>query len=123
MTIECRKCALVLLSLCAMLLTRTAAAEDVVLSTPNYKMRINPAGFRYEFERPDGTPYLGAHAQSGLQIGKGDGPVSDVVEARLDHRLNGRSRFIVKTADGISAKVIVTLHDNRAMVAVTPDAE
>jgi hypothetical protein len=122
MMIDRSKCAAVLVSLAVMLLASSipAAAEDVVLSTPTYRIRINPAGFRYGFEKPDGTPWLGAHAQSGLQIGKGDDATSDVTEAKAEKKSDAEATFAVKTADGINATVTVKLTPHRAAIAVKP---
>src|SRR5688500_3014824 len=97
-----------------------AAAEDIVLSTPTYKMRINPAGFRYGFEKPDGTPWLAPHAQSGLQIGKGDAAASEVSDAKAEKKSDTEATFAVKTADGISATVTVKLTPQRAQLSVKP---
>src|SRR5687768_14030910 len=95
------KCASVPVLLAIVLLSSggvAAAADDIVLSTPTYNMRINLAGFRYGFEKPDGTPWLAPHAQSGLQIGKGDAAASDVTEAKAEKTSDTEATFAVKTA-------------------------
>ena len=122
MMVERLKCAVIHLSLGVVLLmcSNAVAAEDVVLSTPTYKMRINPAGFRYAFEKSDGTPWLGAHAQSGLQIGKGDAAASDVTEVKAEKKSDTEATFAVKTADGISATVTVKLTPHRTSLSVKP---
>ncbi|MGB7158888.1 MAG: TIM-barrel domain-containing protein [Tepidisphaeraceae bacterium] len=116
------KSASVLVSLAVMCLTCgiAVAAEDVVLSTATYKMRINPDGFRYGFEKPDGAPWLAAHARSGLQIGKGDHAASDVIEATAKSGSETEAAFAVKTKDGISATVTVKLTPHRATISVKP---
>lgn len=115
------KCAPVLVSLAMMLLTcGIAAAEDVVLATPTYTMRIDPAGFRYGFEKPDGSPWLAAHAQSGLQIGRGDGAASDVNEAKVESKSDSEATFTVNTAEGVRATVTVKLAPHRASLSVRP---
>src|SRR4051794_22780833 len=114
--IERSRCAFIVLSLAVMLVTRgVRAADDIVLTTPTFKMRINPAGFRYGFERSDGTLSLGAHAQSGLQLGKGDDGAADVTEAKIQSKSDTEATFVVKTSNGISARVTVKLMPHRAV--------
>jgi hypothetical protein len=117
------KCALALLSLLAIFVARSAAAEEVVLSTPNYTMRINPAGFRYSFEKADGKPLLTAHAQSGLQLSKGDGEASDVTDAKVESKSDTDAVFSVTSKDGTKATVTIKLAPHRASLAVKPVAD
>ncbi len=73
----------------------TGAPPDspIVLDAGSYRVRIDPAGFRYGIERRDGTVIAGPHAESGLQIlreGRGGAVVStssvrsDVARSRRD---------------------------------------
>jgi hypothetical protein len=107
-----------------MLLTcGVAAAEDVVLSTSNYKMRINPTGFRYSFEKADGKPLLAAHAQSGLQLSKSDGEASEVTDAKVESKSDTDAVFTVTSKDGAKATVTVKLAPHRASLSVKPTAD
>ena len=76
-----QRCLCMLLVFCMLLsvLPFTAAAEElpassadestITISTTNYKMKIEKTGFRYSFEKPDGTPIIAAHGTSGLRFG------------------------------------------------------
>jgi alpha-glucosidase (family GH31 glycosyl hydrolase) len=56
------------------------------ISTTNYVLRINKAGFRHSFEKPDGTVIAPPHAKSGLVFG-GSPATSSEVKVKSESRV------------------------------------
>lgn len=98
--------------------------DDVfVLSTSNYRLRIEKNGFRYGFERPDGEVIVPPHTESGLQIGRQDEALSAVRQASLVERNDEGVVLEVETENGISARVQIQPGPDRVRLAVDPEQE
>lgn len=95
------------------------AAEPILLSGPDYRMRIEPAGFRFSFQRPDGAAWVPAHATSGLQLGKN---VDSLQEVRTTEQQSD-GRFVVTTEGGLRAAVAVRLEKGHVRLSVRPEEE
>ena len=125
-------CMLLVFCMLLSVLPFTAAAEEppassadesmITISTTNYKMKIEKAGFRYSFEKPDGTPIIAAHETSGLRFGAAGSEPSDVVSTEYSGEVNGVHTFRVKNANNMEADVTVTPSGNHVEIEVVPDA-
>jgi len=97
--------------------------DAVVISTPSYRLRIHKQGFRYQFERPDHTVFVPAHASSGLQIGEGDSPLSNIRSASVTGRRGNEVIFKVTTESGTSAQVSITPQTDDVRFSVRPEKD
>jgi hypothetical protein len=91
----------------------------VILKGATFVIRVWPAGFRYQFERLDGSVIAPAHAVSGIALRKGDvgGPVTETRELAVD---GSRLQALVRTADGLWARVVIELAPDGAHLSVDP---
>ena len=127
-----RLCMLLVFCMLLSVLPFTAAAEElpassadesmITISTTNYKMKIEKVGFRYSFEKPDGTTIIEAHETSGLRFGAAGSEPSDVVSTEYKGEANGVHTFRVKNANNMEADVTVTPSVNHVEIEVVPDA-
>jgi hypothetical protein len=92
----------------------------LVIEAKTYRVRVDPKGFRLQIERPDKQVIAPAHAISGLQLVAADGRGGDVV-ATEDAKVKGSTlEAVVRTADGVSARVTIAATDEQFSVAVVP---
>lgn len=94
----------------------------IVVEAPTFRVRIDPAGFRYGIERRDGTVLAAPHAESGLQIRteSGGGAVVSTSNAAVSPRGLDAT---VRTADGIEARVAMTIEPSGFRLSVKPAAD
>jgi alpha-D-xyloside xylohydrolase len=100
-----------------------AVDASLVLEAPTYRVRIDPAGFRYAIERRDSTAVAAPHAESGLQIlteGARGGPVVSTRDANVSPR---GLEATVRTADGLEARVTLALEQAGFRLSVKPTAD
>ena len=109
-----------LLVFCMMLsvLPFTAAAEEppassadksiITIGTANYTMKIEKSGFRYSFEKTDGTTIIEAHETSGLRFGAAGSEPSNVVSTEYKGEANGIYTFRVKNANDMEVTLQYT---------------
>lgn len=96
------------------------SGSPLVLQARTYRVHVERQGFRFRIERPDAQVVAPAHAVSGLQLLGADGRGGDVV-ATADAKLQGETlEAIVRTADGLSARVTLTADNEHLSVAVSP---
>jgi alpha-D-xyloside xylohydrolase len=92
----------------------------IVLDAPAYRVRIDPAGFRYGVERRDGTVLAAPHPESGLQILKEDGGGGPIVSTADVTTTSRGVEGTVRTADGIAARVSLSIETSGFRVSVKP---
>src|SRR4051812_7504478 len=81
-------------------------AEEVQIITANYRIVVNPAGFRFAILRPDGKTIAAAHTTSGLRFGG-----QDAATAVMREGANGAEApvvFDVTNTSGQTAVVEIT---------------
>ncbi|MFW6719435.1 hypothetical protein ACHZ98_04530 [Streptomyces sp. MAR4 CNY-716] len=82
--------------------------RDLVVTGGTYRMTIAKDGFRYGFERRDGTAVAPPHAASGLRVkGPGDAEFADAESARLVSAGRSAAVLDVRLADGGSVRVVL----------------
>ena len=99
------------------------ADSPIVLEAPTYRVRIDPAGFRYGIERRDGTAVAAPHAESGLQIVKDGGSGGAVVSTSDVRTTADRLDATVRTADGLEARVTLSIEKAGLRLSVKPVTE
>ncbi len=87
--------------------------DSVEINTDNYLMTIDKAGFRYAFAKPDGSVWLGKHADSGLIFLN-----SSVVTTELLEQDKQQVVFKVTNELGIEARVTVTPSSHYLKMAI-----
>jgi alpha-glucosidase (family GH31 glycosyl hydrolase) len=92
----------------------------LIITTTNYTLQIEKAGFKFGFQAPDGRMIAPPHPSSGLQLAKTGEEVSDVTETRLLTSEEDHLELEVTTANGLSAKVELQLWPNAVKYEVTP---
>jgi hypothetical protein len=92
----------------------------LVIEAKTYRVRVDPKGFRLQIERPDKQVIAPAHAISGLQLVAADGRGGDVVATEDAKVKGGTLEAVVRTADGVSARVTIAATDEQFSVAVVP---
>jgi alpha-glucosidase (family GH31 glycosyl hydrolase) len=101
----------------------TETADQLLASMPNYALRVQKRGFRFQLERPDGRPFAAAHPRSGLQLAENGWTPGDAVSTTL-HRTTGRILELrARTDSGIDATVEVEFFDHHVRFAVRPERE
>jgi alpha-D-xyloside xylohydrolase len=108
----------------AMSVGETGAPPDspIVLDAGRYRVRIDPAGFRYGIERRDGTVIAAPHAESGLQILR-EGGGGAVVSTRGVRTTSRGLDATVRTRDGLEARVSLAIEKTGFRMAVRPAAD
>jgi hypothetical protein len=94
--------------------------SPLVLEAPTYRVRIDPAGFRYGIERRDGNIIAAPHAESGLQIVKEGGAGGAVVSTSDVQASASRLDATVRTAEGIEARVTLAVEKTGFRLSVRP---
>jgi hypothetical protein len=85
-------------------------ATSITITTPNYTIPIVKAGFRYSFQRPDGTPIAPPHAEAGIAF---TAPFSSTL-------YNAASTELIES-NGVDVHLRVTsTHGDTAEVMITP---
>ncbi|MEZ4995177.1 MAG: glycoside hydrolase family 31 protein [Saprospiraceae bacterium] len=95
-------------------------SDQVVVHTANYTLTIEKAGFKFGFQKPDGSVVAAPHPISGLQLAKTGAEESDIADTRVLTSEEGHLELEVNTTDGLSAKVEITLWPNTVKYAVVP---
>lgn len=93
------------------------------ITTENYTLDIEKAGFRYTFFRPDGTMIAPAHKESGLLIGDADKDCLGVESTELIEKGDSYLKFKVRTIKGTPAVVTLWLDKHSIKMEVKPDQE
>ncbi|GAA2673776.1 hypothetical protein GCM10010400_39890 [Streptomyces aculeolatus] len=94
--------------------------RDLVVTGGTYRMTIAKDGFRYGFERRDGTAVAPPHAASGLRVkSPGDAEFADAESARLVSAGRSAAVLDVRLADGGSVRVVLRPQARSVGVAVT----
>ena len=97
--------------------------EVVRFANDQYRFHLHPEGFRYGFERADGTPIAGSHPESGLLIGlmAGNKPSVSPVKSTVIDKFEGNVlQATATTAEGLQARVQIEFHESFARFAVVP---
>jgi alpha-glucosidase (family GH31 glycosyl hydrolase) len=97
-----------------------SSTSPIVIEAPTFRVRIDPAGFRYGIERRDGTLVAAPHAESGLLIHADGGRGGAVVSTRDAHLTSRGLEATVRTADGLEARVTLAIEPARFRLAVRP---
>jgi alpha-glucosidase (family GH31 glycosyl hydrolase) len=97
-----------------------SSMSPLVIEAPTFRVRIDPAGFRYGIERHDGTVIAAPHAASGLLIHADGGRGGAVVSTR-DANVTARGlEATVRTADGVEARVTLAIEPGRFRLSAKP---
>jgi alpha-glucosidase (family GH31 glycosyl hydrolase) len=101
---------------------RTGAppGSPIVLEAPGYRVRIDPAGFRYGVERRDGTVIAAPHSESGLQILDERGGGGAVLSTSDVNTTSRGLDATVRTRDGLEARVSLAIVQTGFRMSVRP---
>lgn len=94
--------------------------EKITVSTPNYLFTLEKAGFRYQFQRPDGSMVAPPHAVSGLQIGKSVEELSNVRNTKMIKGDAGYLELEVETEADVKARVNVHFNPHAVKMEIVP---
>ena len=97
--------------------------KNITITTENYIIDIEKQGFRYGFQQLHREITVPAHAHSGIQIGAGDQPVSEVVNTKLLEKEANLIKFEVETRNGVNAEVILLVNPHEIKMQVIPEGE
>jgi hypothetical protein len=75
--------------------------QSVTISTSNYQLIVQKAGFRYSFKSPDGKIIAPAHQNSGIQIAEKGKSLSNIQSSHLSKRSEKSVTFSAKTENGL----------------------
>jgi len=103
--------------------TGAPPGPPIVLEAAAFRVRIDPAGFRYSVERRDGTVIVAPHAESGLQILKDGGSGGAVVSTSGVNTTSRGLDATVRTHDGLEARVSLAIENAGFRVSVRPAVE
>ena len=93
----------------------------ISVASANYKIIIEKEGFRYSFQKPDGTAIAGAHPVSGIRFTEPGGTeLYDVVETTFESLDERRVQFSVVTTNRDEADVWIDLFDHHARFSIIP---
>lgn len=81
--------------------------EQTVIEAAHYTLRIEKAGFKFQFLLPGGEVIAPAHAQSGLQIGKTGEEAANVTTTALVKSEGDYLEFTVETAAGLTSTIVI----------------
>lgn len=97
------------------------ADEKVVrYANDHYRFHLHPEGFRYGFEKADGTAIVGAHPQAGLLLELNVAEVSPVRSTVIDEFEGDLLRATVTTENGFQARVAIHFHESHVRFEVVP---
>lgn len=97
--------------------------EQTEIGTEHYVLRIEKAGFKFQFLHPDGEVIAPAHSQSGLQIGKNGEEAADVKSAVLTREEEGLLEFTVETVAGVISTVSIRPQRHAVKIEVRPQPD
>ena len=102
----------------------TETDESIEISHGNYKITIEKEGFKYSFQRSDGTVVADKHPVSGLRFTKvGGSELFDAVFTNLEAHNEDHVHMIVTTSSGDQANVIIDLFENYAKFRIIPSED
>jgi len=100
------------------------ADSNLTVQKAHYQFHVNFRGFRFGFNRSDGTPIALPHEHSGIAFATtGSDQVFPVTSSELRVHQNDSLSFHVTNQVGERALVSVVLHDRSARIDVKPEAE
>jgi hypothetical protein len=97
--------------------------QETEIATAHYTLRIQKAGFRFQFLHPDGAVIAPAHAQSGIQIGKNGEEAADVKSAVLTKEEEDFLEFTVETAAGLTSAIVIRPQAHTVKIEVRPGVD
>lgn len=97
--------------------------NTITISTGEIDIIIRKKGFRYSFHKKDASVLASAHPVSGLQIGKVNEELLDVVDTRLTSQKEGFFELEVTDLNSATALVSVKIMPHAIKMAVTPQEE
>jgi Glycosyl hydrolases family 31 len=100
--------------------TGAPRGSPIVLEAPGFRVRIDPAGFRYSVERRDGTVIAAPHAESGLQLLTEGGGGGAVLSTSDVHTTSRGLDATVRTRDGLEARVSLAIEKTGFRMSVRP---
>ncbi|MGF1585576.1 MAG: hypothetical protein ACFCUM_09665 [Bacteroidales bacterium] len=101
----------------------TETDEKIEISHVNYKISIEKEGFKYSFQKSDGTVIADKHPVSGLRFTEAGG--SELIDALFTDLLahnNDHVSMLVTTSGGDQANVIIDLFENYVKFSIIPYA-
>lgn len=95
--------------------------EVILISTANYSLEIQKAGFRFQFTQTDGQVIAPFHPVSGLLLGQEGTSPQAVYSTRLAKEEAGQLTLEVETKDGVKATVLLHLQAHCVKLGITPE--
>lgn len=99
----------------------TETDENIEISHVNYKISIEKEGFKYSFQKSDGTVIADKHSVSGLRFTEAGG--SELIDALFTDLLahnNDHVSMLVTTSSGDQANVLIDLFENYVKFSIIP---
>lgn len=92
--------------------------DSWIFERANYTMTIIKDGFRYSFQKPDGTEIVGEHSVSGICYGSAGGESYPVVSSSYEGMMENTATFKVVNSQNVAAKVSVTFFDRYVNIQI-----
>ncbi|MGX8702454.1 MucBP domain-containing protein [Caproiciproducens sp.] len=99
----------------------TDSGGIVTIRNENYTLKVVKDGFRYGFYKPDGTPYVEEHEESGIRFGTAGQEPSPAVSSEFEDYTDDTATFTVTNKDGNTANVTLDLSDTSAKLEIEPN--
>ena len=97
--------------------------DSIIIRAGEIKFFLQKEGFRYGFRQADGTILAPAHPVSGLQIGKGDDAVMNVVTTKLIKKASEYAEMEVTFSNGLTALISLSCKPHTIKMTVEPHEE
>jgi len=93
----------------------------IKISHANYNIVIEKKGFRYSFQKKDGTVVADKHSESGLRFTEAGGSeLFDVITTSLEKKNDKQVHMMVSTSNDDQAEVIIELFENYVEFSIIP---